>query len=64
MRFCNPRVGKAAKLGELCGANMEGLSRWSSEANASDMLRHDLAGPRVGTGLDVNRPEVAVVDVL
>ena len=35
-----------------------------SRSNASDMLRHDLAGPRVRTGFDIDRPEIAVVDSL
>jgi hypothetical protein len=30
----------------------------------SNMLRHDPAGPRVRTGLDIDRPQIAVVDVL
>ena len=35
-----------------------------TDGTCSDMLRHDPAGPRIRTGLDIDRPEVAVVDVL
>ena len=42
---------------------MEGFRADGLRSNASDMLRHDLARPRIRTGFDIGLPEVAVVDV-
>src|SRR6187402_3782585 len=66
MLFCNHPTGEenypdyAAPTWNVAEDSAPTVPR----SNASDMLRHDPAGPRIRAGLDIDRPEVVVVDVL